>query len=148
VLTDEEIGRFITDGYVAVRRAVPAEVAQACQDVIWSELARRGVRRDERSTWTAPLVRISCPEGGPFVEAGTAGPVQDACDQLLGPGGGGGKASAALSRYASPASKIPETPGGTSMAATRPAGKRQELMLTVAACRRVSTVCMCASIGG
>lgn len=85
MLTDEEISRFVTDGYVAVRGAVPAEVTRACQDVIWSELAERGVRRDDRSTWTAPVVRIPCPEGGPFVEAGTAERLQEACDQLLGP---------------------------------------------------------------
>jgi len=85
VLTNEEISRFVTDGYVAVRGAVPAEVTRACHDVIWSELAQRGVVRDDRSTWTAPVVRIPCPEGGPFVEAGTAGRLQEACDQLLGP---------------------------------------------------------------
>jgi hypothetical protein len=85
VLTDEEISRFVADGYVAVRGAVPAEVTRACQDVIWSELAQRGVVPDDRSTWTAPVVRIPCPEGGPFVEAGTARPLQEACDQLLGP---------------------------------------------------------------
>lgn len=86
MLTAEEIDAFITDGFVTVREAVPATVAAACQDVIWSELAKHGVRRDDRSTWTAPLVRISCPEGGPFTQAGTALPLQEACDQLLGPG--------------------------------------------------------------
>jgi hypothetical protein len=85
VLTDEEISGFVSDGYVAVRGAVPAEVTRACQDVIWSELASSGVRRDDRSTWTAPVVRIPCPEGGPFVEAGMSVRLQEACDQLLGP---------------------------------------------------------------
>ncbi len=86
MLTDEEIRGFVSDGYVAVRGAVPAEVTRACQDVIWSELVSSGVCRDDRSTWTAPVVRISCPEGGPFVEAGTARLLREACDQLLGAG--------------------------------------------------------------
>jgi hypothetical protein len=86
VLSDEEIEAFIAEGFVAVRRAMPDEVARACADRVWSELAERGIRRDDSSAWTEPVVRITCPEGGPFVEAGTSRPLQEACDQLLGPG--------------------------------------------------------------
>jgi len=32
------------------------------------------------------VVRIPCPEGGPFAEAGTAPAVREACDQLIGAG--------------------------------------------------------------
>jgi hypothetical protein len=32
------------------------------------------------------VVRIDCPEGGPFTAAGTSPQVREACDQLLGPG--------------------------------------------------------------
>jgi hypothetical protein len=86
VLTQDQISAFLADGYVAVRGAVPAEVAEACQDVIWSELQQRGVQRDDSSTWTAPVVRIPCPEGGPFAEAGTQPLLREACDQLIGAG--------------------------------------------------------------
>lgn len=86
MLSEEEIAAFITDGYVTIRGAIKAEVARACRDVIWSELEKRGVRRDDRSTWTAPVVRVPCPGGGPFIDAGTAPLVQEARDQLLGPG--------------------------------------------------------------
>jgi hypothetical protein len=86
VLSEKDIAAFVADGYIAVRGAMPAEVAGACLDVIWSELEKHGVRRDDRSTWTSPVVRLPCPEGGPFVVAGTARPLQEACDQLLGPG--------------------------------------------------------------
>lgn len=86
MLSHAEIDAFLQDGYVAVRGAVPVAVAEACQEVIWSELGRRGVVRDDPSTWNAPVVRISCPEGGPFAQAGTAPVVQEACDQLIGPG--------------------------------------------------------------
>jgi Phytanoyl-CoA dioxygenase (PhyH) len=86
VLSEEEIGAFRADGYVALRGAVPAPVIVACQDMIWADLERQGVRRDDPATWTAPVVRIPCPEGGPFAAAGTTPVLQEACDQLIGPG--------------------------------------------------------------
>ena len=88
MLSAGEIGAFLADGYVAVRHAIPAATVRACRDVIWAELGQRGVRRDDPSTWTAPVVRIPCPEGGPFAVAG-AGSVpalHAACDQLIGAG--------------------------------------------------------------
>lgn len=86
MLSQAEIDAFVADGYVALRGAVPPGVAQACQEMIWSELGKRGVLREVPSTWTAPVVRISCPEGGPFAEAGTSPPLWEACDQLIGAG--------------------------------------------------------------
>jgi Phytanoyl-CoA dioxygenase (PhyH) len=86
VLSEEEISAFMTDGYVTIRGAIPVEVAGACRDVVWSELEQRGIRRNDRSTWTAPVVRVSCPGGGPFIDAGAAPLVREARDQLLGPG--------------------------------------------------------------
>lgn len=86
VLSAAEIETFIEDGYVAVRAAVPGDVVRACQDAIWAEIAKLGPRRDDPATWTAPVVRIPCPEAGPFAVAGTRPPVWEACDQLIGAG--------------------------------------------------------------
>ena len=86
VLSRAEIDAFVADGYVALREAVEPKVAQACQEVIWSELGQRGILREDPSTWTEPVVRISCPEGGPFAEAGTGRLLRAACDQLIGSG--------------------------------------------------------------
>ena len=86
MLSDDEISAFLTDGYVAVRGAVPAPVINAVQDAIWAELGRQGVQRDDTSTWTAPVVRIPCPEGSPFAQAATMPVLQEACDQLIGSG--------------------------------------------------------------
>lgn len=86
MLTDAEIGQFVADGYVAMRGAVPKPVAASCVDVVWAELANLGVERKDRATWTRPLVWIPCPEGGPFVEAGTSPLLWQAYDQLIGPG--------------------------------------------------------------
>ena len=71
VLSEAEVEALVADGFVAIRDAVPGDVADACQDVIWSELEKEGVRRDDPVTWTKPVIRIACPEGGPFVAAGT-----------------------------------------------------------------------------
>jgi hypothetical protein len=83
VLTADEVESFTADGFVAIRGAVPGDVVAACQDVIWGELGKQGVTGD-RDSWTEPVVRISCPEGGPFVDAGTRPAVWEACDQLIG----------------------------------------------------------------
>ena len=84
VLSDDD-QRVPADGYVAVRGAVPAPVITAIQDAI-GRTGPPGCQRDDASTWTAPVVRIPCPEGGPFAEAATMPVLQEACDQLIGPG--------------------------------------------------------------
>jgi len=86
VLSGDQIAGFLADGYVAVRGAIPGPVIAACQDMIWAELEGHGARRDDPATWTAPVVRIPCPEGGPFAAAATLSVLRDACDQLIGPG--------------------------------------------------------------
>ncbi len=85
VLSRDDIDTFLADGYLALRGAIPASVVRACREIIWTELAQRGVDRNDVSTWGAPVVRITCPEGGPFAEAGTTQVVTEACDQLIGP---------------------------------------------------------------
>jgi len=80
-----EIEQFERDGYVAVRGAVDPDVSAACRDAIWEALALRGVTRD-RATWTRPVVRVACPEGGPFEAAGAAPALWSAYDALIGPG--------------------------------------------------------------
>jgi hypothetical protein len=81
-----DIEQFIANGFVVLRDALPAATVAACSDVIWERLRARGVDRDDRSTWQAPVVRFDCPEGGPFVDAGTAAVLHEAYDVLLGPG--------------------------------------------------------------
>jgi hypothetical protein len=86
VLSEAEIAEFIRDGYIAVRGAVPGDVVRACQEVIWSELEKQGVRRDDPETWTRPVVRIACPEDPAFAAAGTQPLLWEAFDQLIGEG--------------------------------------------------------------
>ena len=85
MLSASEVESFVADGYVAIRGAVDADVVRGCQEMIWSELGWHGVTEDQ-STWTAPVVRIACPEGGPFAQAGTGPSLWEAFDQLIGAG--------------------------------------------------------------
>jgi hypothetical protein len=77
---------FLRDGYVAVRGAFDEATARACREMIWEVLAGRGVSRDDRATWAPPLIRIDCPEGGPFAAAGTSPRLHAAYDELIGAG--------------------------------------------------------------
>jgi hypothetical protein len=89
MLTDAEVASFMRDGFVVVRGAVPRPVVDACVDVIWEVLEERGIRRADSGSWKAPVERIICPDEGdkgrPFAEAGTAGVLWEAYDQLIGP---------------------------------------------------------------
>lgn len=85
-MSEAEIEAFVEDGYVAIRGAVPGDVVAACQDRIWSDLEQQGIRREDPSTWTRPLVWVACPEGGAFEDAGTQPVLWEAFDQLIGEG--------------------------------------------------------------
>jgi len=86
MLSQAEIDSFVADGFVAVRGAVPDDVLRACQDEIWSELAGRGVLREDPSTWREPVVRMPCPDSEAFAAAGTQQVLWEAFDQLIGEG--------------------------------------------------------------
>ncbi|GAB2682578.1 phytanoyl-CoA dioxygenase family protein [Kribbella swartbergensis] len=89
MLTAAEVASFMRDGFVVVRGAVRRPVVDACLDAIWEELEERGIRRTDPGSWKTPVERIICPEDGntghPFAEAGTAGVLWEAYDQLIGP---------------------------------------------------------------
>ncbi|MGH3267097.1 MAG: hypothetical protein ACRDNS_34520, partial [Trebonia sp.] len=97
-----------------------------------------GVTEDPAS-WTEPVVRIACPEGGPFVDAGSQPVVWEACDQLIGgperwwrrPGVGG----TLPVRF--PSERDPGDAGGTSRRATPRKGTCGSTTVRVpAACSR------------
>lgn len=83
---DLSIDKFLDDGFVAVRGAVAPEVAARCAQTIGGELLGQGIDLSAPDTWSAPVVRVPCPEGPEFAAAGTSSALQTACDRLLGPG--------------------------------------------------------------
>lgn len=88
MLSPAEVNAFVADGLEPVRQAFSRELADECVDVVWNCLREQGVRRNDRSTWTRAVVWVSCPEGGPFAEAGTAPALWEAYDQLIVRSGG------------------------------------------------------------
>jgi hypothetical protein len=82
----DALDRFVAEGYLVVRRAVAADVVRRCVDAIETELRLRAVDPRDRATWTAPVVRLPCPEGPAFAAAGTSPALLEAYDALLGAG--------------------------------------------------------------
>jgi hypothetical protein len=80
------IDAFCSEGFVAVRGAVPHEVVRACVDAMENELRARAIDPRDAATWTAPVVRLNCPEGSAFAAAGTSAALGEVYDALLGPG--------------------------------------------------------------
>ncbi|NKQ53955.1 phytanoyl-CoA dioxygenase [Amycolatopsis sp. K13G38] len=83
MLSDAEIDRFVTEGFVKVEGAFPAEVGQRCLDELW---AATGCARDDPATWTEPVIRLGGFGTPPFVAAAGTGPLHEAFDQLVGAG--------------------------------------------------------------
>jgi len=77
---------FVRDGYVVVRGAFGEKTARACREMIWDVLAERGIEPDDRATWAPPLIRVNCPDGEPFAQAGTSPQLHAAYDELIGAG--------------------------------------------------------------
>jgi hypothetical protein len=83
VLDAAQIDRFITDGFVPIRGAIPADVIDACRADIDDALRSLGVDPQDPSTWTQPVVRLACPWTPAFAAAGTRPMLHEAYDQLL-----------------------------------------------------------------
>lgn len=83
-LTDSDIEAFVRNGFVRVPGAVPEETALACRDELWRA---SGCHPDDPATWTRPVIRIASMSTPPFVAAARAQPLEEAYDQLVGPGG-------------------------------------------------------------
>jgi hypothetical protein len=49
---DQTLDHFRERGWMRVRRAFDADAAASMRDVVWSELERRGILRDQPETWT------------------------------------------------------------------------------------------------
>ena len=66
VLSDDDVERFVADGYVLVEGAFDADLADRCVDTLWSML---GVDRADPASWSAPVIRIPGAGGPDFAAA-------------------------------------------------------------------------------
>jgi hypothetical protein len=81
VLSDEEVLRFVADGYMRLDNAFDRELAAACVTELWSSL---DADPRDASTWTAPVVRIPGSGSPRLVEAINSPRLVGAIDDVVG----------------------------------------------------------------
>lgn len=86
VLSPADVEQFIELGYVKLAAAFPVERAMAVQEFLWERLAERGVVKDDRSTWTQPIVHIKEAYNGPEFQACETDRIGGAVEDLVGAG--------------------------------------------------------------
>jgi hypothetical protein len=86
VLSEEQVERFIATGHVRLEEAFPRGQALAAQQFLWDRLAERGVCRDDRATWTEPMVHLKEGYDDPVFQACQTERLSDAIEDLIGPG--------------------------------------------------------------
>lgn len=82
-LSAAQIDSFITDGFVRIDNAFPGELADTGRAILW---AATGCNREDKSTWTQPVVRLGHFSQPPFRDAANTPLLQSAYDQLVGKG--------------------------------------------------------------
>lgn len=89
VLNDQQVRRFIDDGFVRIDRAFPREIADQGMAALWRAT---GCNPNDPATWTRPVVRagtVNDQHGTQplsFREAANTPILYDAFDKLVGPG--------------------------------------------------------------
>jgi hypothetical protein len=59
VLSEDQIEQFIHCGYTKLEQAFPERQALGVKDFLWTKVEERGVKRDDKSTWTKPMVHLA-----------------------------------------------------------------------------------------
>ena len=80
-LSDAQIQRFITDGFVRIDHAFPRQLADDARAILWRDT---GCDPNDPSTWTEPVIRLGMYSQPPFVEAANTPVLYAAFDQLVG----------------------------------------------------------------
>ncbi|TYP76641.1 hypothetical protein [Paenibacillus methanolicus] len=87
VLTEEQVEHFIEKGWVKLAGAYARQDALEAQAFLWTEVEKRsGVRKDDRATWTEPLVQINETFLTPAFARCNTGRLGDAIEDLIGHG--------------------------------------------------------------
>jgi Phytanoyl-CoA dioxygenase (PhyH) len=86
VLTQEQVNQFIELGWVKVEQAFPKEVALEAQKIVWENVEKRGIQKNDRSTWTEQMVQLNeTYEHDEFQKCNTKR-LADAIEDLVGEG--------------------------------------------------------------
>ncbi|MCK9895820.1 phytanoyl-CoA dioxygenase [Frankia sp. AgB32] len=82
-LTDDEVARFVDEGFVALREAFPGALADECRSILWRMI---GLDPDDPAGWTRPVIRLDGSGETPFRQAANTPRLCGAYDQLVGAG--------------------------------------------------------------
>lgn len=82
-LSQDDIARFIRDGYVKIDRAFSRDLAEAARAILWRDT---GCDPNDASTWTKPVIRLAYYSDAPFSQAANTRVLYTAFDQLVGRG--------------------------------------------------------------
>lgn len=77
------VQRFVDHGFVKLEQAFPADVAEACAQLLWAEI---GVDAHNPASWSKPVYWVGDMAQEPFKQAANTPPLHDAFDALVGPG--------------------------------------------------------------
>lgn len=80
-----DVDAFKRDGFVKVEQTVPAEIADAARDLLWTQI---GLSPDDPASWATAVVWAADLTGaGPFGQVVNSAPLAGALDQICGTGG-------------------------------------------------------------
>ncbi len=82
-LTEEQVQRFINEGFIKIEDAFPESVAEEARAILWKEM---GLDPHDDSTWKNPVVRLGYFAQPPFQDAVNTPILHHAFDQLVGKG--------------------------------------------------------------
>ncbi|MFF7940795.1 phytanoyl-CoA dioxygenase family protein [Nocardia gamkensis] len=83
VLDSAAVERFVTDGFVKIEGAFDRETGKRCAGELWEQI---GLRADDPSSWTEPLIWVSGMSSPPFTAVAGTDALVSAYDALVGPG--------------------------------------------------------------
>jgi hypothetical protein len=81
-LSDDDVRQFVSNGFLPLRGAFPADVAAACLDELW---AATGCDPGNPGSWTRPVIRLDHFATPPFAAAANTPTLHEAFDRLVGP---------------------------------------------------------------
>lgn len=80
-LSEQQIGQFISDGFVKLDNAFPSLLADECRSILWQA---SGCDPENPDSWTEPVIRIAERSDAPFRQAANTAILHAAFDQLVG----------------------------------------------------------------
>jgi hypothetical protein len=81
ILNSKQIQSFINDGFIRINNVFSPNLASEARDILWKDIP---FNRNDRSTWTQPVIRLGMYSQEPFLKAANNPTLHGAFDQLVG----------------------------------------------------------------